>query len=326
VSWPSIRILLSCVGVLSCLAACVAYRNYEAVADDFERTAVAPLLKHPEQLGIGGLEEVSFCSDDGARLAAWYVPSKNRSAVIVTHGTNSDRSSLVAEVRILGEAGFGVLAFDWPGQGASEGDARWSAPERHALGAAIDWLSARSDVDPRRLGGLGFSMGGYPMAQVAAKDTRLRAVMLLATPTDYADLTHWQHRKWGLLSEWPAALALRLYGMPAADLRPIDVVAQIAPRPLELVRGSADNTVPEYMTRALYVAARAPKSLWIIQGAKHGGYAESAPGAYRSGLVQFFRNNLVTGALSAGQGADDVTGSAAILRSRSCGTRRYGAD
>jgi fermentation-respiration switch protein FrsA (DUF1100 family) len=291
--------LLLCVvalGVLSWLAARVAYRNYAEVADDFEPSAPAPLLKHPGQLGIGGLEEVSFRSDTGARLAGWYVPSKNRAAVVVTHGTNSDRSSMVAELRILCEAGFGVLAFDWPGDGASEGDVRWSAPERHALSAAIDWLSARHDVDTHRLGGLGFSMGGYVMAQVAAKDVRLRAVILLATPTDYADLTHWQHREWGLLSEWAAALALRRYGMPAADLRPIDVVGQIAPRPLELVRGSADNTVPEYMTRALYVAARAPKSLWIIPGAKHGGYAEVAPGAYRSGLVQFFRDNLVTGA------------------------------
>jgi fermentation-respiration switch protein FrsA (DUF1100 family) len=118
--------------------------------------------------------------------------------------------------------------------------------------------------------------------------------MLLAPPTDYADLTHWQHREWGLLSELPATLALRLSGMPAADLRPIDVVGEIAPRPLELIRGSADDIVPEYMTRALYAAARDPKSLWIIPGAKHGDYVRVAPGAYRSRLVRFFNDNLIS--------------------------------
>jgi dipeptidyl aminopeptidase/acylaminoacyl peptidase len=280
------------LGVLFQLAR-VAYWNYTSVADDFAHFPATPLLKHPEQAGIGGLREVAFVSDAGARLAGWYVPSKNRASVVVTHGTDSDRSSMVGEVRILSDAGFGVLAFDWPGDGASGGDVRWSAQERHALSAAIDWLSARSDVDPRRLGGLGFSMGGYVMAQVAAKDVRLCAVVLLAVPTDYAALTHWQHREWGLLSELPAALALRRSGMPTAELRPIDVVAEIAPRPLALVRGSADGTVPEFMTRALYDAARAPKSLWIIPGAKHGDYAQAAPSAYRSRLVRFFSDNLL---------------------------------
>jgi dipeptidyl aminopeptidase/acylaminoacyl peptidase len=212
---------------------------------------------------------------------------------------------MLPEIRILSAAGFGVLAFDWPGDGASEGEALWGPVDRQALAAAIDWLSARPDVDPRRLGGLGFSIGGYVMAQVAAKDPRLRAVVLLATPTDYAELTHWQHRQWGLLSELPAELALRRSGMRTADLRPIDVLGEIAPRPLMLVRGSADDIVPEYMTRALYAAARAPKSLWIIPGAKHGGYAQAAPSEYRSRLVQFFSDNLaISDAPASAPGAD----------------------
>jgi dipeptidyl aminopeptidase/acylaminoacyl peptidase len=270
----------------------VAYRNYTAVEADFERFPETPLLKHPELAGIHGLGEVSFRLANGERVAGWYVPSRNRAAVVVTHGTSSDRASMVPEVRILSEAGFGVLAFDWLGDGASDGEASWGAEDRQALSAAIDWLSARPDVDRTRVGGLGFSMGGYVMALVAAKDLRLRAVMLLAIPSDYADLTHWQHRQWGFLSELPAELALARSPMRMADLRPIDVMGEIAPRPLLLGRGSADDIIPEYMTRALYAAAREPKSLWIIRGARHGGYAQVLPGEYRSRLVEFFSDAL----------------------------------
>jgi uncharacterized protein len=286
-------LLLTLAALVLSAVAVVAHRNYAEVADDFARSPIPPLLKHPEQTGIPNLGEVSFRLGDGVRVVGWYVPSRNRASVVVTHGTGSDRSSMVAEIRILSAAGFGVLAFDWPGDGASGGEANWGAEDRQALTAAIDWLSARPDVDTARVGGLGFSMGGYVMAQVAAKDTRLRAVMLVAAPTDYADLTHWQHRRWGPLSEWPAKLALHHSGMPTGDLRPIDVVGEIAPRPLAVVRGGADDIVPEYMTRALYAAAGEPKSLWVIPQAKHGGYAQVAPREYPSRLVQFFSENLM---------------------------------
>lgn len=279
--------------VALCGYARIAYRNYTAVEADFERFPQAPQLKHPELAGISALGEVSFRLANGERVAGWYVPSRNHACVIVTHGTSSDRASMIPEVRILSEAGFGVLAFDWLGDGASDGEASWGAEDRQALSAAIDWLAARPDVDSGRVGGLGFSMGGYVMALVAAKDVRLRAVMLLASPSDYADLTHWQHRQWGFLSELPAEWALSRSPMRMVDLRPIDVIGEIAPRPLLLGRGSEDNIIPEYMTRALYTAAREPKSLWIIQGAHHGDYAHVLPDEYRLRLIRFFSDNLL---------------------------------
>jgi dipeptidyl aminopeptidase/acylaminoacyl peptidase len=280
------------LAVLAALAR-IALHSYAVVASDFDQSPALPLLQHPEQVGIEHLESVTFPGDDATHLAAWYVAAKNRGAVVLVHGTNTDRSSMVAEMRILSAAGFGVLAFDWPGHGVSEGSVRWRAPERHALEAAIDWLAARQDVDPQRLGGLGFSMGAYLMAQVAATDRRLRAIMLLAAPSDYTELTHWQLRKWGIFSELPATVALHFYGYPNEDQRPIDVIAQISPRALELVRGTNDQVVPDYMTRALYAAARPPKSLWIIPGAHHGGYAEVAPVEYPARVVKFFSEHLL---------------------------------
>jgi dipeptidyl aminopeptidase/acylaminoacyl peptidase len=284
-------------GVLFFLAilslARIAYRHYDTVMYDFAPWAQTELSKHPERVGIAGLEEVSFQSSDGTRLAGWYGPSRNRAAIVLTHGTNADRSSMVEETRILSEAGFGVLAFDWPGNGASEGRVRWSREERQALTAAVDWLTRRPAVDPGKLGGLGFSMGGYVMAQVAAQDPRLRAVVLVAAPTDYAQLTRWQNRKWSLLSELPAKLALYRSGMPAAEMRPIDVVHGIAPRPLLVIGGDADQVVPAFMTRALYDAAQDPKSLWIVPGASHGGYSQAMGVQYRLRLVNFFADNLL---------------------------------
>jgi dipeptidyl aminopeptidase/acylaminoacyl peptidase len=269
-----------------------AYRHYAEVSGDFEPELPTMLSQHPEQTGIAGLEEVSFRTPDGLRLSGWYVPSRDRAAVVLTHGTNADRSSMLAELRILAGAGLGVLTFDWPGNGASEGKIHWNHTERQALTSAIDWLVSRPEVDPHKVGGLGFSMGGYVMAGVAARDPRLRAVVLQATPTDYLQLTVWQNKKWGPLSELPAALALRNSGMPVKELRPIDVVRDIAPRPIFIIEGALDVTVPVSMARELFEAAGEPKSLWIVAGALHGSYEKYAGSEYDLRLVRFFIDSL----------------------------------
>ena len=62
----------------------------------------------------------------------------------------------MGETRTLAQAGFGVPAFDRPGDGASGGSGPRGLPERRALGAAIDRLAKRPDV-ATRLGGMGFS-------------------------------------------------------------------------------------------------------------------------------------------------------------------------
>jgi dipeptidyl aminopeptidase/acylaminoacyl peptidase len=266
--------------------------HYRTVLHDFESAPPSALLAHPERTGVGDLTTIAFAARDGNRIAGWYVPSKNRAAVIVTHGTNADRSSMLDEIRLLAEAGFGVLAFDWPGDGASEGEVRWGSTEREALRGAIDWLAARPEVDPDRLGAFGFSMGGYFVTQVAAEDARLRAVVIAAAPTSFLAYTRAHHRQHGWFSRFPAELAIRHVGMRHETAPPVDRIGAIAPRALLLLGGSEDRTIPPDMTHELYEHARQPKTLWIVDGAAHGHYLDAAPADYPRHLTDFFTVHL----------------------------------
>jgi pimeloyl-ACP methyl ester carboxylesterase len=135
-------------------------------------------------------------------------------------------------------------------------------------------------------------MGGYMMAQVAAKDARLRAVVLAGTPGDAIEQLNWEYRAWGPLAQWPAVWAIRHAGMRPEEQRPIDVVRAIAPRPLLVVGGSDDHIVPMAMTRALFDAAAAPKDLLVVAGAHHGDYASILPDDFGARLVAFYRAGL----------------------------------
>jgi dipeptidyl aminopeptidase/acylaminoacyl peptidase len=239
------------------------------------------------------MQAVSFVTRDGLRIAAWYVPSKNRAAVIIAHGTNSDRASMLTEIRLLAEGGFGVLAFDWPGLGESEGIIRWDSAARNALSSAIDWTAARSDADPDRIGGLGFSMGGFVLTQVAARDPRLHAIALESAPSDFDTFIRLHYTKWGPLSAWPARWALRESDLFAEDRTAVRLIGRISPRPLLIIGQADDFEIPMEMTQKLYDAAREPKSLWIINGSQHGHYAQAAGTEYPRRLQAFFAASLL---------------------------------
>jgi uncharacterized protein len=81
-------------------------------------------------------------------------------AAIPPPARRSRRERLAAHVRMLARHGYGVLAFDNPGNGESEGHSNGlGSNAQPAADAALDWLSRRPDVDPRRIAGFGSSLG-----------------------------------------------------------------------------------------------------------------------------------------------------------------------
>lgn len=239
-----------------------------------------------------GLRDVAFATAEGTRLRGWYAPARNRAAVLLVHGSGGDRRQLLDEARVLAGAGYGVLLFDLPGHGESEGRITFGSAERAAVRAALDFLTRRPDVDPDRVGVYGFSLGGYTAVQVAARDRRVRAVAIAGVPTDLTEQTRYEYRRGGRAAQWGALLAHRLVGLDVRTDRPPAVARLIAPRALFVAAGLADRTVPAAMAREIYAAAAGPKELWLIPGAGHGEYAVVEP-TYVRRLRAFFDRFLL---------------------------------
>ena len=275
------------------LSSVIALHHYRDASRNFIPEPPEAILAHPEETGIEGIQGVSFVSSDHTLIAAWYAPSRNGAAVLLVHGTSADRSSLLVEMQILAAAGFGVLAYDGPGYGLSGGKVCWGDDATTALSAAIGWLAARPELKSGRIGALGLSMGGYVLTQVAAHDQRLQSLVLEAVPPDMIETMRWQHQKWGFLSEQPALWALRHSAMPLDHPGAKELIAGIAPRPLLMIGGDRDQTVPLFMTRQLFDLAVNPKSLWVVPGAGHGHYEDVAPDEYPARLAAFFNQTLL---------------------------------
>jgi uncharacterized protein len=288
-------VIMLVIGLLLCASLGVAFllgtRSYQSARYLAEATSPSPLLKDPAGTGVPALQSVSF-DVQSLRIVGWYVPSRNRAAVVLCHGVHTDRAAMLPEVRLLAKAGFGVLAFDWPGLGESQGAIRWDSQAKFVLGAAIDWLAGKAEIDANRIGGLGFSIGGFVMTQVAAEDPRLRAVVIESAATEFDTYMRIHYGKWGPLSLWPARLAVRRAGLFEAGNSAIARIGEIAPRAVFIIGQTHDPNVPSSMVEAMAGAARSPKQLWLMNGSRHGHYEQAAGAEYPQRVAAFFAANL----------------------------------
>jgi dipeptidyl aminopeptidase/acylaminoacyl peptidase len=275
--------------VLPLLIGASAVRN--ELRADFRPARSVPM--RPAILEHDNIEDVSFDAR-GKTIRGWFRPSANGAAVLLLHGTDADRTQLAPEAHLLAQHGYGVLLFDWPGHGASDGRVTWDADERAALGAALDFAARAPRIDAARIGVFGFSMGAMIAVQVAARDRRVAALVVQGAFADVDDELRYEFRRWGILSQWPALWAARWWGIKSEALRPKDVIADIAPRPILVIAGSADVVVPPDQSRTLFDAANEPKSWWLVSGATHRRYADAAGTAYEAKIAAFYDEALLT--------------------------------
>jgi uncharacterized protein len=215
-------------------------------------------------------EEVAIETADGRELSAWYVPSRNRTAVLLSHGSGGSRERLTAHVRMLARHGYGVLAFDNPGNGESDGHSNGLGYNAQpAVDAALRWLARRSDVDPQRIAGFGSSLGAEVLLEAAAREPRLRAVVADG-PTRPMDARRVSDP--ALPERALTALGMQavrgISGMREAPSL-IGIMPGIAPRPVLLIAGGigAPDEIP---TNRLYRAAGGPTTrLWELPDAVH---------------------------------------------------------
>ena len=105
---------------------------------------------------------------------------EKRAGIVLCHGYTGVRSIYLPEnARVLAEAGYVVLNFDYKGWGDSDGAKTRLAPYSRVadVQAALTFMGAQPEVDAARLGIYGTSYGGATVVFVAAIDPRVKCVV-----------------------------------------------------------------------------------------------------------------------------------------------------
>jgi len=173
--------------------------------------------------------------------------------------------------RMANELGWAALTFTFRGCGSSEGDFSMQGWVDD-LRAAIDHLEA--ETNPNGIWLVGTNTGGALALSVAADDPRVRGCALLGARADFDD---WAGQPRRFLEHAREIGAIRSPGFPKAfdewsrelrRFRPVDAARRFAPRPLLVMHGDEDESVPVADSRVL-AEAHGSAELRVIAGAGH---------------------------------------------------------
>jgi fermentation-respiration switch protein FrsA (DUF1100 family) len=81
-------------------------------------------------------------------------------------------------------------------------------------------------------------------------------------------------------------------GRRIGELRPVDAIGRIAPRPVLIIRAGRDVWVPAYNADLLYARSGEPKELWDAPAAAHAEVQRDYPEEYERRVVGFFDRYL----------------------------------
>src|SRR5256886_7558536 len=294
----------------------VAISSY--IAEQLVYEAPKAIVKPPASQALR-FANVTFPSrDDHINLKGWLIPGVLPDGrltvdrvIVAVHGTRTNRESpgdhLLELTAALARNGFGVLSFDMRGMGESP-------PAPLSMGTlglrdvlrAVDFLRHGAPplpelARPRIIGGLGISMGASTLLLAASREPAIAAVLSDSAYAEGVPLLEREVAKRtvapigrvpGALAPAALVMARLLYGVDFFPARPVATVACLAPRPLFLIHGTADDYVPIVNFRQLQAAASSaagsPVTTWVVPNARHAQAFKKTGTEYVTRVVAFF--------------------------------------
>lgn len=280
--------------------------TWQELQKQYALPADLPLEAAREKLsetGDGTLYKVTYRSINAQKVPALlYLPKLAKSpmpVVVFQHGLGSTKEQILNDQvkAALAKEGFAGFAID----AALHGERKETGKEPREffstvkqpvfqtvadLRRGVDYLATVPEVDAKRIGFYGISMGGFLGALATGLDPRFRAVALVVAWADWGAFT--QNSEMARKAAESYLLTPELVRQLMADVDPLYFVGHISPRPILMENGRTDKLIPTASAEALHKAAKEPKQVrWYPGG--HEIYAD--PDAMKDAL-DFLEKNL----------------------------------
>lgn len=275
-----------------------------AIAAILTRRMIAPprsrLWASPGDLGLG-YEDVQFPAQDGVRVAGWFIPAADSSrrkgaTIVLVHGWLWNRLGTLSDdlfadlvgsrpvdlLRLayaLHRDGYHVLMYDVRnhGESAAAPPVAFGQEEAKDLLGALAYLNGRSDVDPARIGAIGFSMGANSLLYALPQTSHIKAAIAVQPTTIAPFNQRFAHHLLGPLARLVLPVVELMYqaagGLYWRAYQPSFAAAGAGEVPLLFIQGNGDRWGDvEDVARMAEVAPNARGPLFVDATDRFDGY------------------------------------------------------
>ncbi len=261
--------------------------------DSFQRER-QPIEGTPADFGATDWEDVTLTTPDDITLEGWVVPSKNGAFIILAHGHGGNREAMNEVAAMFLDEGYGLAMFDFRAHGESSGDiSTIGGKEVTDLITILDYVDARDDSEPERIGAVGFSMGAATVAQTAAIDDRIAVVSVEASFTSLREVLLHRAAVLGPISQAATLIVANNLGLDPDGVQIASALCDISPRPVYLVYGNADVTMFPDTAQQMDAASCEPSELWVVNDLQHNQAITLSPEEYEDRILPFFAEALL---------------------------------
>jgi len=198
--------------------------------------------------------------------------------IFYSHGNRKHLGRYWDRVELMWNLGYHVMVYDYPGFGRSEGEPTEEGIYENAE-AVLDLLPTMPEVDPDRVWFFGYSLGGGPTYELAARAERGEALAPLGVISEAAFCSIATLVEDGAFLDLPPSYVTNFDFDNCAKAATLTV-------PVLLIHGANDTfLVPRH---ARLLAESAPDAvLHMVPGAEHSDIPLIAGDAYQDWIVDF---------------------------------------
>jgi len=219
--------------------------------------------------------DISYASPKGGRVTAYLVVPAEKGkfgGAIFLHGSGANRGQFLPEALRLAPRGIVSLIIDAPSARPEpwrkspytylEADRDIRVQSVIDLRRAVDLLTARRDVDAKRIAFVGYSLGATVGGVLAGVEKRIKAYVLMTAAG--SQIEFWREPNNPVVEDFKKRLTPERFELYVKSLEPVEqinYINQAAPAKLFFQFAKEDEIIPVESAKKFYEAASKPKTV-----------------------------------------------------------------